>query len=171
MRVLAMLALLLAASHAAAQADADPTPVAASVGAGVVLAMGSLAAGSFMLANHEGTKGRKLGAYTILTGFTLTPVLSHAVAGEFWRAAFFGGVGLVVELSAAWLIESTPDLMIEGSLGKRRALGLFYGLSLLNAGLGLFDSLGGGERARPASFGVAPRFGKGELGIGIGGLL
>jgi len=171
MRALMPLVLLLYASHAAAQADTEAPKVAAAVGSGVVLAMGSLAAGSLMLANHEGSKGRKLGAYTILTGFTLTPVLSHAVAGEYWRAAFFGGVGLVVELSTVWLIESTPDLMIEGSLGKRRVLGLFYGLSLLNAGLGLFDSLGAGERAKPATFGVAPRFGRGELGIDIGGLL
>jgi hypothetical protein len=172
MRALAILALLLGASHATAQTDTCAPPVAVSVGTGVALAMGSLATGGLLLAGNERTAGRRAGAYTIFTGFALTPVVSHAIAGEWVHASIFGGIGLAVELSAVWLIESTPDLMVEGSLGKRRVLAAFYGLSLLNAGIGLFDSLGAAERAKQrTAFTVAPRLGRGEIGVGIGGSL
>jgi hypothetical protein len=171
MRALAVLAVLLGTARASAQTETSEPPVLASVGSGVGLGIVSVAVGGALLVGNERTPGRKAGAYTVLFGLALAPIASHAIALEWGRAAVFGGVGAAIAVGAVWLIESTPDLLIEGSLGKRRLLGLCYGLQLLSSGIGLFDSLGAGERARARGVALQPLLGRGELGVVVGGWL
>ncbi len=171
MRVLAVLAVLLGAARAAAQQDARRPPVVASVSAGVGTALVSLAVGGLLLVGNERTPGRKAGAYTVLGGLALAPVVSHAVALEWSRAALFGGVTTAIALGTTWLIETSPDVLIEGSLRRRRLLAVCYGLQLLAAGVGLIDSLAAVERAAPRSIALQPWLGRGQLGLGMTGSL
>jgi len=171
MRALAVLVLLLVAARASAEDAVESPPLVASVGTGVAIAMGSLAVGGAMLLSHESTAGRKAGAYTIFTGFTLAPFVSHAIAGEWLRGTIFAAVGIAVTSTAVILIETSPGLMKDGSLGKRRFLGALYGLALLNAGVGLFDSLGAAERADRRQLALVPMLGPTEIGLAFGGRL
>jgi hypothetical protein len=171
MRALVVLALLIGPARAMAQDDAAQPPVVASVAAAALIAMGSLTTGGLVLATHQDSGSRKAGVYTFLGGMTLAPIVSHAIAGEWARAAVFGGVPLALTLGATWLIESSPDLMIEGSLGKRRALTVLSSLALLSAGIGLYDSMNAGQRARSRGLAVAPMLGRAEFGLAVGGLL
>jgi hypothetical protein len=174
MRVFLWLAILFGPARAfaeQAEAEAEP-PVFASLVAGAGVAFGSLAVGGLQLATvHEGQASRKPGAYTILYGITLSPIISHAISGEWERAALFGAIPLTAAISATWLIETSPSLLIEGGLGKRRALTLCYSLALLSAAVGLFDSMKAGERARTRRLALAPWGGRGELGLAVGGWL
>jgi hypothetical protein len=174
MRVFLWLAILCGPARALAEeveTEADP-PAFAAVLAGAGVAFGSLAVGGLQLAGaRERQASRKPGAYTILFGMTLSPIISHAISGEWERAALFGAVPLTAAISATWLIETSPSLLVEGGLGKRRALTLCYSLALLSAAIGLFDSMQAGERARARRLALAPWGGRGELGLAVGGWL
>jgi hypothetical protein len=161
---------------ARAQAEtAEPSepPVLASMVAGAGIALGSLAVGGAELAEHESQASRKPGAYTILYGLSLSPIVSHAIVGEWARAALFGAVPLATALSATALIEASPSLLVEGGLGSRRVLTLCYTLVLLSSAVGLYDSMQAGERARSRvqRVAVAPLLGRGEVGVAVGGQL
>jgi hypothetical protein len=171
MRALVVLAFVLGPAHAFAEDQTGEAPVFASVGAGVVLALGSLATGGLVLATHEDTASRKAGNYTVLYGVALAPIVSHSVAAEWGRAALFGMVPVASVLAATWLIESSPGLLVDGSLGKRRVLTACYSLTLLSAAIGLYDSMSAGERTRPRHVALAPVLGRGELGVAVGGVM
>jgi hypothetical protein len=175
MRALVLLCLVCGPARARAEAATEPSepPVLASMVAGVGLALGSLAVGGEELATHESQAGRKPGAYTILYGLSLSPIASHAIVGEWGRAALFGTVPLAVAIGATALIESKPSLLVEGGLGSRRLLTLCYTLVLLSSAVGLHDSIQAGERARARvpRVEVAPLLGRGEVGVALGGLL
>lgn len=169
MRVLLWLALLLGPARALAEESSAGPPVLVSVVTGAGIAFGSLAVGGLRLATHDTQASRRAGAYTILYGLAFSPIASHSIVGEWDRAALFGAVPLTTALGATWLIETSPSLLVEGGLGKRRVLTLCYSLVLLSSVVGLFDSMNAGERERARRFAVAPLVGAGELGVTLGG--
>jgi hypothetical protein len=176
MRVL-LAAIMLAACAGTARAQSDSnegeTRALIATGAGAALAITGLAVGGTVLAMHEGEADRKVGAYTLLTGFALAPIVSHAIAGEWDRAALFGAVPVAAAIGATLMIESGPVLLGRGQLGQRRVLALCYGIELLSSAIGLFDSLNAGQRARDRtrSLAVAPWIERDRLGIAFGGSL
>lgn len=169
--LLAVAVMLAVATRARAEPGEPEPAVALSVATGTGLALGSLAIGSFEFAAHDDQHGRKLGAYTVLYGLTLAPFASHALAGEWTRAAAFTALPFASSVAATWLIETSPSLLVEGGLGKRRALTLCYSLALLSAAIGLYDSMHAGERARAARLTASPLLGHGQLGLAVGGRL
>jgi hypothetical protein len=169
------LLLVLSAHTARAQSDATEGDGRALIAtaAGAALAISGLAAGGAMLATHEDEAGRKVGAYTLLSGLALAPIASHAIAGEWDRAALFGAVPIAATLGATWMIERSPVLLGHGELSERRVLALCYGITLLSSVIGLFDTLNAGQRAREreGSLAIAPWVSRDHFGVALGGWL
>ena len=175
-RVLPGFALLLWCQGALAQSDAPSSGDAlalAGTGAGAALALGSLGAGALVLAAHEDNAGRKLGAYIWLGGVALAPIVAHGVSGEWTRAALFGAVPLLSALGAVLMIERAPVLLEGGELGERRVLAACLGIELLASGVGLFDAINAGARARrqQSQLALAPFLVRGGAGMVLGGRL
>jgi hypothetical protein len=171
MRALVLLCVVLGPARALAEQAAGEPPVLASVAAGAGLALGSLAVAGVVLATHQSQASRRPGAYTLLYGLSLAPIVSHAIVGEWARAAWFGAVPVVTALAATALIEASPSLLEAGGLGNRRVLTLCYTLVLLSSAVGLYDSILAGERARAQRVAFGPLLGRGELGVALGGQL
>jgi hypothetical protein len=167
---------IAASAHVArAQSDASEGDERALVAtaAGAAIATAALGAGGATLATHEGEADRKVGAYTLLAGLAPAPITSHAIAGEWDRAALFGVVPIVGLLGGAWMIERAPVLLGRGHLEERRALALCYGVTLLSSAIGLFDTMNAGERRRERarSLAIAPWVGRDRFGVALGGSL
>jgi hypothetical protein len=173
--LLAASLLLVCVEHARAQSDANRGDARALIAtsAGALLAIGALGAGGIMLATHEDESGRKAGAFTLLGGVALAPIASHAIAGEWTRAAVFGAAPAVAAIGGMLMIEHAPVLSGHGELTERRVLALCYGVDVLAAAIGLFDTLNAGERARERAraIAIAPLLARDRVGIALGGLL
>jgi hypothetical protein len=173
--LLAACLVVVCAGQARAQSDANEGDAGALIAtsAGALLAMGGLGAGGVMLATHGDLANRKVGAYTLLSGLALAPILSHALSGEWARAALFGAVPVAAALGATLLIERTPVLLGHGTLPERRLFAASFGLALLSSAIGVFDSLSVGERARARAhaLAIAPVITRGGLGVVLGGSL
>ena len=150
---------------------ADEARMLVSVSAGAALALTSLAVGGAVLATHESNAERKVGAYTMLSGVALAPIVSHAFAGEWDRAALFGVVPVAAAAGAMIMIESAPVLEGHGVLGQRRVLTLCTCAALLSALVGLYDSMHAAQRARADALAIAPWFERDGVGAWVGGAL
>jgi hypothetical protein len=175
-RLLVAVSVLLVCSSARAQRAEDDGAQArmlSSVSAGVALALGSLAVGGTLLALEPSNAGRKPGAAIMVTGVALSPIASHALFGEWARAALFGVVPVAGAAGAVALIESAPLLQGHGSLAERRLLTACYCVTLLSAAIGLYDSMNAAERARERQGGIAlsPWIERGGAGAVVGGVL
>jgi hypothetical protein len=172
---LALLVLAASARTASAQSDATEGDERALIAtaAGAALAISGLAAGGAMLATHDDEPGRKAGAYTLLGGLALAPIASHAITGEWDRAAMFGAAPIAGVIGAALMIERAPVLLGHGQLEERRVLALCYGITLLGSAIGLFDTLNAGERQRERarSLAIAPWVSRDRFGVAVGGWL
>lgn len=155
----------------ASDGEAAETRMLLSLSTGTALALGSLAIGGVVLATEQTNAARKAGAFTIVSGLALAPIVSHAIAGEWGRAALFGVLPVAGATAAIVVIESAPVLQGHGVLSQRRFLTACYTITLLSAAIGLYDSLNAAERARERQIAIAPWFERGGVGAWVGGAL
>src|SRR6185295_509359 len=116
---------------------------------------------------------REAAQQRVRAGLALAPIASHAIAGEFDRAAMFGAAPIAGVIGAALMIERAPVLLGHGQLEERRVLALCYGITLLSSAIGLFDTLNAGERQRERerSLAIAPWVSRDHFGVALGGWL
>jgi hypothetical protein len=153
------------------QALAEP-PVGLSIGLGLGVALAPMAIGGGMAALSGAGATRRRSLEILAGGLALAPVVSHMVAGEWSRAAAFGGVTFTAALLATALLESV-DVILDDTKHPACILlgGTLAGL-LVASGVGLADSLMAGERVSKAStLQLRPSVGKGTLALSLRGRL
>lgn len=194
MRPAAPFALLLllaavASPRSAAAAPSDPPdpphrgdpPVTLAIVAGVATAFFPLVLGAMYTANAGSDGQRNVGYAVAGAGIALSPLAGHAVLGEWNRAAAFGAVPVASELAICGLVTAEPDAVFHGTVLTRTSFGILYSFDIFGAALGIVDVMMARERWRPDGkrgagwplHGVtlAPRFGRANAGVVLGGTL
>jgi hypothetical protein len=147
--------------------------------AGSATAVAGFAAGGVLL----GTSGDRnepdnAGWLAIQGGFTLAPLVAHAVVGEWGRGALFSAVPAAMFGGSMGLIAYAPDVVSGGTLEQQRVLWAFFGVAFVSSVVGVVDAVLAGGRSKPAagttgprSLGLAPVATAGGAGLALGGLL
>jgi hypothetical protein len=149
---------------------ATPAPIGLSLGLGLGVALAPMAIGGGLAARSGAGATRRRSLEILAGGLALAPVVSHMVAGEWSRAAAFGGLTFTAALLATALLESV-DVILEDTKHPACILlgGTMAGLLVLS-GVGLVDSLMAGERqGRRAALELRPSVGKGTLALSVRG--
>jgi hypothetical protein len=180
------LPLLLVATSPASAADppdaplrAEP-PVAIAVVAGIATALVPLIIGGMYIAAHQDDGPRDVGVAVSGVGAALSPIVAHAILGEWKRAAVFGALPVASEIGLSVFLATAPDSAFHGTQGTRTAFGLLYTADLFGAALSMVDVMMARDRARsgairsaggPLRVVVSPAVGRGQAGIVLGGSL
>src|SRR5688572_6024449 len=79
-------------AHAQPDEGDGEVPLGWSVGTGCGLALVSMAVGGGISAGSDRARARRTGVEILAGGLALSPAVSHLMAREWKRAAFFGGI-------------------------------------------------------------------------------
>jgi hypothetical protein len=168
MRILVLAAALAAVSLVTAGARADgPEPaVAVAVGAATVFA-GFVVGGTLIAASPGSAARTEAGWFAMESGFTLAPLLSHALVGEWGRGALFAAVPTATTLATEPVFSTNEAAVEHGTLPQQRVMwGLFCG-GLAASMAGIIDT----AFAPGRSVHVAPLLGAGSAGLLVGSTL
>ena len=159
-------------ARAQAAEDEGGVPLAWSVGSGCALALASMAVGGGISGGSEGERARRTGIEILVGGLALAPTVSHLIAGEWKRAAVFGGASLSLAIFTTVLVEESTAVLDGGEKTSRIPFGIAIAAQVAVSTAGLIDSLMAGERARRRqALAVMPLLGSKTLGLSLGGLL
>jgi ABC-type uncharacterized transport system permease subunit len=101
------------------------------------------------------------------SGFTLAPLLSHALVGEWGRGALFAAVPTATTLATEPVLSTNEAAVEHGTLPQQRVMwGLFCG-GLAASMAGIIDT----AFAPGRSVHVAPLLGAGSAGLLVGSTL
>jgi hypothetical protein len=169
--LVATVALVSLAGAAAAEPDPSPPPVGWSVAAGVATALVPMAVGGALLGMGSSLDEKDAGIYLIQAGLILAPFVSHAIAGEWKRAAIFASIPAVAAATAIGLTAATPDVVTGGDRDYQKGLGVVVAVAVVASMGGVVDSLWAAERKKASQITVAPLVGKQQVGLMFGGSL
>ena len=168
MRILVLAAALAAVSlvTAGARADGSEPAVAVAVGAATVFA-GFVVGGTLIAASPGSAARTEAGWFAMESGFTLAPLLSHALVGEWGRGALFAAVPTATTLATEPVFSTNEAAVEHGTLPQQRVMwGLFCG-GLAASMAGIIDT----AFAPGRSVHVAPLLGAGSAGLLVGSTL
>jgi hypothetical protein len=170
--LLVVLALCSLAGTAKAQGGEDEgSQLGWSMGAGCGLVLASMAVGGGISGLAEGDRGRRTGIEVVSIGMALGSGVSHAVAGEWKRAALFGGTALAIATFNVILIERSTAVLDHGPPESRIPFGIALATELLVTTVGLADSLMVDRRRPGPRVAVLPLLDRRALGLSLGGTL
>lgn len=177
--ILTTLALL---SSIARVAEADearastPTPIA-EPSAGLALMTGAAAAmipialGAALMSSGSASAEKNLGFGIAGAGFVLAPIVSHAVLGEFRRAALFGALPALSEIGMVVVMAAREDAVFHGTTVSRTTFGALFCADVVFSMVGLIDAAMAGDRARGRGFTLAPSIAHDRIGLTAFGAL
>jgi hypothetical protein len=184
-----LLALLVPSVPSEARAESPPSPdpyvgaaapdpaFAFLAGAATNLA-GMIVGGTVMATGHGRDPVNNAGWLTMMGGFTLSPVVAHAVEGEWGRGLVFATLPGAMTGATVALFQTVPDTVDHGTLEQQRLMWALFGVGFLGSAAGVVDAALAPRRARAranaASAGhvtVAPIVGSSVVGLQIAGLL
>jgi hypothetical protein len=143
-----------------------------SLGTGCGLMLASMAVGGGVAAGLDTERSRKTGMEILAGGLALAPLASHLVAGEWKRAAFFGGISLGLAAFTTVAVERTSAVVEGPSYVSRIPFGIAVASQVVFSTIGLIDSMMAGERARGRQrLALVPLVADGNLGLALGGAL
>jgi hypothetical protein len=158
-------------------------PVEIAIVAGVVTAFVPMVIGGIHIATAPLTTDgpRDVGYVVAGVGPALSPIVAHAILGEWTRAAAFGVPTVATEIAIAAYVTAEPDAVFHGTMGSRTAFGLLLSADIFGAAFGIVDVamarerwLARGKRAARGpfrDFSISPRIGHGQVGLVLGGTL
>jgi hypothetical protein len=153
---------------AAAPAHADPDRGAAVL-AGAATFVLAFAAGGIVVATANGSNAQSnVGWVAIESGFTLAPLASHAVMGEWARGLAFAAVPAATEGSTVALFDYDDGTIQHGSLTEQRIMWGLFTAGLFAGIAGVVDS---GLSRAPGRVALGPFMGPGATGLTLGGAL
>ena len=131
-----------------------------------VFVAGFAAGGALLGTNAASSLQANAGWLTIEAGFTLAPLVSHAVAGQSTRGLWFAAPP-----AAAWggtlaLFEIDPGTIEHGAIDEQRILWSLFGVALLSSVAGVVDAVAGAEHTSDVA--IAPLVGPGRVGFSVG---
>ena len=157
-------ALLFVAPSARAEGP-DPA-IAFAVGAATVF-VGFAVGGTFIAANQGDAAKTRAGWFAMESGFTVAPLASHALVGEWARGAAFAAVPPATTLATIPVFYVNDGAVERGTLPQQRGMwGLFVG-GLAASMAGVIDTVFSPGRALH----LTPVVGAGNAGIVVGGAL
>lgn len=164
--LLAGAAIALFAAPRVARAEPD-AGLAIVTGAATNVA-GFLVGGAILSTGHT-LASNNAGWLTLESGFVLSPLVAHAVEGEWGRGLLFSAVPLACLGGTATLFGVVPNTVDQGSLPQQRLMwGLFVGGQFASA-VGIVDAAFAPLRA--SKIRVVPIVGLGQVGLSVGGEL
>ena len=168
MRSLAFPAVVAAAFFVAPSARAeDPDPaIAFAVGAATVF-VGFAVGGAFIATNQGDAAKAEAGWFGMESGFSLAPLVSHAVAGEWARGAVFASIPTATTLATIPVFAINEAGVEHGTLPQQRVIWGLFVATLAGSTAGVIDTVFSPGRALH----VAPVLGVGNAGIAVGGAL
>ena len=131
-----------------------------------------LAVGGGLLTT-DSQSSKQAGIYLMMSGLSLAPLVSHAVAKEWRRAAIFAAPPLACTLSMVTLLQLRPQTLDEPyKYPTRFVFAILLAGGVLSSVGGVVDSLWSAERARKRSrLVIAPVVTPQFAGLSIGGSL
>jgi len=160
----ALTAALLVAPSARAEGP-DPA-LAFAAGAATVFA-GFVVGGTFMAANQGSASKTEAGWFALESGFSVAPLVSHGLVGEWARGAVFASIPTATTLATIPVFLVNGAGVEHGTLPQQRVMwGLFCG-GLAASMAGVIDTVFSPGRALH----VAPVLGAGGAGVVVGGAL
>lgn len=169
-----------AASPADGPRPGDP-PVAVALATGTATALIPLVLGVMHTASVSTNGSRNVGLMVAGAGFTLSPLISHIVLGEYARGAAFSAVPLAAEIAMIALVSVNPDAVFAASTGTRTTFGALFSFGIFSATLGLVDVALARDRWRDRArdrlprplrgLTLAPMIGREGGGLLLGGTL
>jgi hypothetical protein len=168
MRSLAFPAVVAAAFFVAPSARAeDPDPaIAFAVGAATVF-VGFAVGGAFIATNQGDAAKAEAGWFGMESGFSLAPLVSHAVAGEWARGAVFASIPTATTLATIPVFAVNDAAVEHGTLPQQRVMWGLFIAGLAGSMAGVIDTVFSPGRALH----VAPVVGGGNAGVVVGGAL
>ncbi len=168
-RVVALAAGFASLVLAVSPARADPDPAVGVVTGTAVLLLG-FTVGSTVAATADGQNGPTNAGWLVMeSGFVLAPWTAHAVLGEWTRGLAFAALPAAAEGGTAGLLDSTPGLVLHGTLVQQRILWGLFGAGLASGVVGVVDAAF--APGRSGSIAMAPMVGPGQVGLEVGGCL
>jgi hypothetical protein len=149
-----------------ARADDNRAAVAVAVGAATLFA--GFVVGGTLTAASPGSPGKtEAGWFAMESGFSLAPLLSHGLVGEWGRGAVFAAIPTATTLATVPVFLANDASVEHGTLPQQRVMwGLFCG-GLAAAMAGVIDT----AFAPGRSVHIAPVLGAGNAGLLVGGVL
>jgi hypothetical protein len=163
--------LFLFAAATAGADPPDPDPSAALLAGTATSVVGIIAGSSIMAAGDRREFAENAGWLTMCGAFTLTPVVAHAVEGEWVRGLVFASAPAVAMGGTGALFAVVPNAVDHGAIDEQRVMWALFGLSVFGAAAGIVDATLAPRRAREREVVVAPIAGAGQLGLQIAGRL
>jgi hypothetical protein len=177
--ILTTLALLSSLARAAGPDEARASSQApiAEPNEGLALMTGAAAAiipitlGAALMSSGKTSAEKNLGFAIAGAGFGLAPIVSHAVLGEFRRAALFGALPALSEIGMVAVMASREDAVFHGSTLSRTTFGVLFCVDVVFSMIGLIDAAMAGDRARGKGFILAPSIAHDRIGLTASGAL
>jgi hypothetical protein len=161
------MAALMLVAHAS-RADKPEPALAFFAGASVLLA-GFAVGGTLLATSHANETRDNVGWLTIEATFAAAPLVSHALGGEWGRAAVFSAPPVAALGGTAALLAIDSGAIGHGELVEQRVLWSLFGIGLFSAAIGVVDSTFAGKRLGAVA--LAPVIGAGQVGVKVGGTL
>lgn len=175
--LLALTAIAVCETSAAAAEPTEP-PITLAVVSGVATALIPVGLGALHTANADTDGTRNVGFAVAGAGLALVPIVTHAVLGEWKRAAAFAAPGIAAEIAACVIMATHPDAVFHGTMFSRTGFALVFSADFFGAAASIVDVMLARERipARPRDGAIrdliiAPRVGDGQIGLVVGGRL
>jgi hypothetical protein len=154
----------------ATSARADEPDTTLAVLAGSTVLVGGFTAGGVLLATSGVHYGRdNAGWLTIESGFTLAPLVAHAVTGELPRGFAFASLPAAATAGTAAIFAIDSHAVRHGVLTEQRILWPLFGIALLAGTAGVVDAAFADGRAKTVN--VTPTVGSNHWGIDVWGVL
>jgi hypothetical protein len=169
-RTLCTLNLLVALVLVVSSSRAEKPEPAVGFLAGSSVFFAGFAVGGVLLGTSNGNDVQdNAGWLTIEAGFSLAPLVSHALVGEWTRALVFTAPPVAVFGGSAALLAIHPSTIERGELSDQRVMWSLFGVGLLSSVVGLVDA--GLAKGRARDVAIAPLVGPGQVGLRVGGIL
>lgn len=107
---------------------------------GLAVAGGALAIGGYLLTTSDDLSTQRSGLYVAHAGLALSPLVSHAVVGEWGRGALFSIPPTVGAVGMTTLLQINPQTPTKSKHGTYIMYPLFTTLSIVGAAVGIFDA-------------------------------
>jgi len=161
--------LCLAPGSARAEQTQSPDTTLAFVAGAFVMAAGFMVGSVLLATNTDNRTADNAGWLTMNGGFTVAPIASHAVVGEWGRGLAFAAAPAAAMGGTAALFQVDSGTVVHGSLPEQRVLWSFFLAGLFSGTAGVVDAALARGRTAPVT--VAPMIGAGHLGLSVGGTL
>jgi hypothetical protein len=163
-----VLPAILVASFVALPARADEPDPAVAVALGGATLLAGFAVGGTLTAMSPGSAGRTEGGwFAIESAFSMAPLVSHGLVGEWGRGAVLAAIPAATTLATVPIFLTNDASVEHGTLPQQRVMWGLFCAGLAASMAGVIDT----AFAPGRSVHIAPVLGAGQAALTVGGAL